>query len=44
MKAGCDTLGGLAMLVAQAKIQFRLWTELEVPNRVMEEAAKRALV
>jgi len=44
MKAGCDTLGGLEMLVAQAKIQFRLWTGLEVPNRVMEEAAKRALV
>ena len=25
-KAGCETLGGLEMLVAQAKIQFELWT------------------
>jgi 3-dehydroquinate dehydratase / shikimate dehydrogenase len=25
-KAGCDTIGGLDMLVAQAKIQFELWT------------------
>lgn len=24
--AGCDTIGGLEMLVAQAKIQFELWT------------------
>lgn len=26
--AGCETLGGLAMLLAQAKLQFALWTEL----------------
>ena len=25
-KAGCDTVGGLEMLVAQAKLQFELWT------------------
>jgi 3-dehydroquinate dehydratase/shikimate dehydrogenase len=25
-ETGCDTLGGLAMLLAQAKIQFELWT------------------
>ena len=25
-KAGCDTIGGLEMLVAQARIQFELWT------------------
>lgn len=25
-EAGCETLGGLDMLVAQAKIQFELWT------------------
>jgi len=24
--AGCDTIGGLEMLVAQAKLQFELWT------------------
>jgi len=30
-KAGCDTIGGLEMLIAQAKIQFELWTGLK-PN------------
>jgi 3-dehydroquinate dehydratase/shikimate dehydrogenase len=25
--AGCETLGGLEMLVAQARLQFELWTE-----------------
>jgi 3-dehydroquinate dehydratase/shikimate dehydrogenase len=25
-KAGCDTIGGLDMLVAQARLQFELWT------------------
>ena len=29
-KAGCDTIGGLEMLVAQAKIQFELWTGRKV--------------
>lgn len=29
-KAGCDTIGGLEMLVAQAKIQFELWTGQKV--------------
>ena len=24
--AGCETLGGLEMLIAQAKLQFKLWT------------------
>src|SRR5262249_61822127 len=32
---GCQTLGGLAMLVAQAAEQFRLWTGLEAPVEVM---------
>lgn len=27
--AGCETLGGLEMLVAQARLQFELWTENE---------------
>jgi 3-dehydroquinate dehydratase/shikimate dehydrogenase len=27
--AGCKTLGGLEMLVAQAKLQFELWTGIE---------------
>jgi shikimate 5-dehydrogenase len=25
-QVGCDTIGGLEMLVAQAKLQFELWT------------------
>ena len=28
-EAGCETVGGLEMLVAQAKIQFKLWTGKE---------------
>lgn len=43
--AGCQTLGGLAMLVNQAAEQFRLWTGLEAtPNDlidVMWQAASR---
>ncbi|HEX6717200.1 MAG TPA: shikimate dehydrogenase, partial [Pyrinomonadaceae bacterium] len=26
--AGCETLGGLEMLVAQAQLQFKLWTQI----------------
>ena len=26
LAAGCETLGGLEMLIAQAKLQFELWT------------------
>jgi 3-dehydroquinate dehydratase/shikimate dehydrogenase len=40
---GCETLGGLGMLVAQAQEQFRLWTGVAAPARVMREAAVRAL-
>ena len=42
-KAGCETLGGLAMLVAQAEEQFRLWTGITAPTGVMYEAARKAL-
>ncbi len=38
-RAGCRTLGGLAMLVGQAAEQFRLWTGLEAPVDVMWHAA-----
>jgi len=31
-KVGCDTIGGLEMLVAQAKIQFELWTGRKVKH------------
>lgn len=41
---GCETLGGLDMLVAQAAEQFRLWTGVSAPESVMREAANRALV
>jgi 3-dehydroquinate dehydratase / shikimate dehydrogenase len=38
--AGCQTLGGLAMLVAQAAEQFRLWTGRGAPIEVMWQAAR----
>lgn len=38
--AGCQTLGGLAMLVAQAAEQFRLWTGQTAPIEVMWQAAR----
>jgi 3-dehydroquinate dehydratase/shikimate dehydrogenase len=41
--AGCQTISGLEMLVAQAEEQFRLWTGAAAPTRVMREAADRAL-
>ena len=41
--AGCQTLGGLEMLVAQATLQFKLWTGREAPEAVMHEAALRGL-
>lgn len=42
-EAGCDTIGGLTMLVLQAAEQFRLWIGAEAPAKVMVEAAGRAL-
>jgi 3-dehydroquinate dehydratase / shikimate dehydrogenase len=41
--AGCDTLGGLDMLVAQAQQQFLLWTERLPSADVMRAAAEHAL-
>jgi 3-dehydroquinate dehydratase / shikimate dehydrogenase len=37
--AGCDVIGGLDMLVAQARAQFRWWTGREPDERVMRQAA-----
>ena len=42
-QAGCETIGGLAMLVAQAAEQFHLWTDKTAPVEVMCEAALHAL-
>jgi len=39
--AGCETVGGLPMLVAQAAEQFKLWTGADAPLEVMREAAER---
>lgn len=36
---GCRTLGGLAMLVAQAKQQFEWWMGIRPPESVFEDAA-----
>jgi 3-dehydroquinate dehydratase / shikimate dehydrogenase len=41
--AGCDTLGGLAMLVAQAQRQFEWWTGRRPDAAVMLAAAERRL-
>ena len=42
-RAGCRTLGGLNMLVAQARLQFKLWTGRNAPVDVMRAAALRGL-
>jgi shikimate 5-dehydrogenase len=36
---GCDTIGGLDMLVAQAVEQFQWWTGSAAPAAAMREAA-----
>jgi 3-dehydroquinate dehydratase/shikimate dehydrogenase len=41
--AGCQTIGGLEMLVAQAHEQFQWWTGTRPPAGVMREAALRRL-
>jgi shikimate dehydrogenase len=41
--AGCQTIGGLEMLVAQAHEQFQWWTGARPPAGVMERAAERRL-
>ena len=42
-KAGCKTLRGLEMLVAQAKTQFQLWTGQAPSSSIMYESAAAAL-
>ena len=41
--AGCQTIGGLEMLVAQAQEQFQWWTGSRVAPSVMREAAIKRL-
>jgi 3-dehydroquinate dehydratase / shikimate dehydrogenase len=41
--AGCQVLGGLEMLVAQAKTQFELWTGKKPSSTVMHDAAVAGL-
>ena len=41
--AGCQALGGLEMLVAQAEEQFQWWTDVKPPKGVMREAATKRL-
>jgi 3-dehydroquinate dehydratase / shikimate dehydrogenase len=41
--AGCETIGGLDMLVAQAHEQFRWWTGAKPPSGVMRDAALKRL-
>ncbi|HYB96670.1 MAG TPA: shikimate dehydrogenase [Vicinamibacterales bacterium] len=42
-RAGCRTIGGLDMLVAQAQAQFEWWTGSRPADRVMRDAALRRL-
>jgi 3-dehydroquinate dehydratase/shikimate dehydrogenase len=42
-RAGCETIGGLEMLVAQAHEQFHWWTGVRPPSGVMKEAALKRL-
>jgi len=42
-RAGCQTIGGLEMLVAQAHEQFQWWTGVRPPGGVMREAAAKRL-
>ncbi|MDX6528702.1 MAG: 3-dehydroquinate dehydratase / shikimate dehydrogenase [Blastocatellia bacterium] len=41
--AGCETLGGIEMLLAQAAEQFKLWIAEEPDDEVMRAAALKAL-
>jgi 3-dehydroquinate dehydratase/shikimate dehydrogenase len=43
VRAGCQTIGGLDMLVAQAQAQFEWWTEQRPADRVMRDAATAQL-
>jgi shikimate dehydrogenase len=42
--AGAETIGGLSMLVHQARRQAEWWTGLELPHDVFESAARECVV
>jgi shikimate dehydrogenase len=42
-QAGCQTLSGVEMLLAQAFEQFKLWTGAEPNEQIMRETVNRAL-
>jgi shikimate 5-dehydrogenase len=42
-QAGCQIIGGLEMLVAQAHEQFHWWTGVRAPASVMRDAALKRL-
>lgn len=42
-RAGCQSLGGLEMLVTQAAAQFELWTRQGAPVEAMNKAAELAI-
>ena len=41
--AGCETIGGLPMLVRQAVEQFELWTGVDAPEDLMRQVAAMAI-
>ena len=42
-ESGCEVLGGLSMLVAQALLQFKWWTALDCPEHIFRSAAEHQL-
>jgi shikimate 5-dehydrogenase len=40
--AGCTTIGGLEMLVAQAEKQFEIWTGHTPPGGLFQRAAEQS--
>lgn len=43
LEAGCEIIGGLPMLIAQAAEQFKLWTNRDAPVEIMRGVAESAM-
>ena len=41
---GCSTIKGLDMFIYQGAEQFKLWTGLEAPVRIMNRAVEEVLI